>query len=131
MNINRRKIACLFIAGLFSTLVSASDRQKLFGEWGTDAQCAGTPIVPNGTKLAAPFIISDDWLGHGEVWCRLKWSGPPKTSEGLFTTAFAPCGEDVVRDYRINFRLIDNELTLNWGLGINNGPLKRCEEYSQ
>jgi len=118
MNINRRKIACLFIAGLFSTLVSASDRQKLFGEWGTDAQCAGTPIVPNGTKLAAPFIISDDWLGHGEVWCRLKWSGPPKTSEGLFTN-------------RINFRLIDNELTLNWGLGINNGPLKRCEEYSQ
>lgn len=117
----------LLILIFTTTLVHAADRESLYGEWGTEAQCARAPIIPTGTKLAAPFEIKPDWLGHGEVWCRLKWGNASSESDGLFVTATGLCGEDSVRGYRINFRLRGDELTLSWNQWHKVGPLKRCE----
>ncbi len=113
---------------LFSaTLVHAAGHESLYGEWGTEAQCARELIIPTGTKLAAPFEIKPDWLGHGEVWCRLNWSNAFSESNGLFVQAFGQCGEDSVRSYRINFRLRGDKLTLSWNEWHKVGPLMRCE----
>ena len=102
------------------------DRGDLYGEWGTKSQCARTLITPKGTKFAAPFDIKPDWLGHGEVWCRLIWSTEETTEDGLFAVARAICGEDAARDYTINFRLRGDKLTLKWSFQFTNGPLMRC-----
>ena len=112
---------------LFATLVQADDKEVLYGEWGTEAQCARLPIIPEGTKLAAPYEIKPDWLRHGEVWCRVNWSNASSESNGLFIAARGQCGEDAVRDYRINFRLRADKLTLTWNEWHKVGPLMRCE----
>jgi len=112
---------------LFAPLVIAQDVQPLVGLWGTDKQCAGELITPKGTKHAAPFDLRPDWLGHGEVWCRLNWWSVDQLNEGGMTAlAQAVCGEDIERDYKIRFNLRDDTLTIVWDWEFQNGPLKRC-----
>ncbi len=119
-----RTILILFF---LTTFAHAADRELLYGEWGTKDQCARELITPNGTKLAAPFEIKSDWLGHGDVWCRLNWSNATSESNGLFIAAHGQCGEDSVINYRINFRLRGDKLTLSWNQWHKVGPLMRCE----
>jgi len=109
-----------------TAVLNAADRELLYGEWGTETQCARALITPKGTKLAEPFDIQKDWLGHGDLWCRLNWGTLAPEPDGLFTTAQAACGEDAVRGYNINFRLDGQELTLVWNLWHRVGPLRRC-----
>lgn len=116
-----------FFALLFLTSIAFSaDLPLIFGEWGTKAQCARKLIIPEGTKRAAPFVIQSDWLGHGDVWCRLKWSGDGSGPDKNFALALAICGEDDARDYQIRFNLSGDELTITWNLWHVNGPLMRC-----
>lgn len=107
--------------------VLAADRTSLYGEWGTDTQCSRALITPKGTKLAAPFDIRPDWLGHGDVWCRLNWGTESSNDDGLFAVAQAICGEDNVRSYTLDFRLSGDELTLTWDRWHKTGPVTRCE----
>ena len=116
----------LLILLFSSTLVQAAGHESLYGVWGTEAQCAREPIIPNGTKLSAPFEIKPDWLGHGEVWCRLIWNKTSSESNGLFVAARGLCGEDSVRGYRINFRLKGDKLSVSWNEWHKVGPLMRC-----
>ena len=105
----------------------AADPGPFYGTWGTEAQCAGERITPKGTKRAVPFDIRHDWLGHGDIWCRLNWGTVAASSDGLFGLAHAQCGEDAVRGYELRFRLSGDQLTLSWSLMFKNGPLLRCE----
>lgn len=125
------KLATIIALGFTLLGVSAdslgADRQLLYGQWGTEAQCARTLITPRGTRRASPFDIRADWLGHGDVWCRLIWSSVVDRSDGLTAVALALCGEDAVRDYQLRFNLSNGALTLIWNLQHQNGPLMRCE----
>ncbi len=96
------------------------------GTWGTAKQCSGAPVKPGGTVLAEPFEISSGGLRHGQIWCSFKWFPMQPREDGLFTGAFAQCGEDAVRDYLLRMELSGNHLTLRWGLFQSNGPLARC-----
>ena len=128
----------LFFSLLHHTTVHTADRKSqrpsqhdahysaLFGQWGTDAQCARSLLLPTGTVRAAPFDISSDWLVQGEMWCRLTWGIAAPSERGLFALATALCGEDTTRAYDVRFRLNGDRLTLIWGLWNRNGPLKRC-----
>lgn len=105
---------------------AADERAVLYGTWGTAKQCARAPITPGGSVLAAPFEISPLAVRQGPVACMLKWFPIAPRENGLFTGAFAQCGEDAVRDYFLRMELSGHELTLRWGLLHANGPLTRC-----
>lgn len=122
-----RLVSVLVFGLMFAcSSVFADKRSMLYGEWGTEAQCARAPIVASGTKLSAPFNLQADWLGHGDVWCRLIWTSTLKRSSGLLAVADALCGEDAVYRYRIEFSLSSNELSIRWNQEFKNGPLSRC-----
>ncbi len=116
-----------FLIALFVTSTGyAAEHDIFFGKWGTDIQCAGDLIIATGTKRAAPFEISDDWLGQGDVWCRLNWSGVTQADSRQTAVAQAICGEDDARNYRLRFDLSGDELKITWDLWHTNGPLNRC-----
>lgn len=136
--VRRRYTALMRVAIIFTVLFSflaitpsptlADGRESLFGTWGTAAQCARKPLKPGGTVLAEPFLINDEWLRHGQLWCRLRWFPIENRENELFTGAFAQCGEDSVRSYMLRMTLAtDNTLNLKWGLARSNGPLAICE----
>jgi len=118
----------LFLIHSFAASAFASDLAPLYGVWGNEAQCTRALITPKGTKRFAPFDIRPDWLGHGDIWCRLGWSGASAGPERLSAVASALCGEDTILNYRIKFNLTGEDLTLVWSTGLENGPLQRCEE---
>ncbi len=127
MNRVGRWIARVSVIYLVFTVPSfAVERESLYGEWGTESQCARAVITPEGTKHASPFDIQPDWMRQGGVWCRLIWTSTVLTPEGIFATASSLCGEDAVRDYQIKFELSGETLMLTWSQGTRNGPLSRC-----
>ena len=117
----------ILIALLFTSTGYAAEHDIFFGKWGTDKQCAEDLIIPSGTKRAAPFDIRDDWLGQGDVWCRLNWSKVTQTDDKQSAVAQAICGEDDARNYRIKFDLTGEALKITWDLWHTNGPLMRCQ----
>ena len=106
---------------------NATEADPLHGSWGNEQQCAGALVTPKGTKHAAPFIISTDWLKHDEVWCRLTWLSNNASEDNVSASAFALCGEDTDREYQLKFELNFGELSIFWNLFHKNGPLRRCE----
>ena len=123
---NRKTMRLLLALVFIAPPVIAQEIQPLVGLWGTEAQCTGALITPKGTKRATPFDVRPDWLGKGDVWCRLNWTTVQTTATDTVAIAQAVCGEDAVRDYRLTFRLVDDALTINWDLFFQNGPIKRC-----
>ncbi|MCY6379951.1 hypothetical protein [Hoeflea prorocentri] len=114
------------LAALCAAPVAARDRTAIYGTWGTEKQCARTPIKPGGTVLSEPFVISSQWLRHGKFWCRLDWGPVEPRENGVFTGAHAQCGEDSTRGYFLGVILTGDDLTLRWDFPLSNGPLKRC-----
>ena len=45
--------------------------EPLLGVWGTAKHCLRELLTETGTKRANPFQITDGWMQHGDVWCRL------------------------------------------------------------
>lgn len=119
----------LFITSEIGSLEIGADTESLYGKWGTEAQCEGKLIIPEGTKRASSFVIQKDWLGHGDVWCRLNWLSVNATEKSTVAFAQALCGEDSIRDYRVKIQRTGDTLSIAWGIGIGtNGPLMRCVE---
>ncbi|WP_299472439.1 hypothetical protein [uncultured Roseibium sp.] len=116
----------LILIALLATPVHAGERDAFLGTWGTEAQCAGEPLKPGGTVLAAPYEIDRLWLKHGQLWCALRWGPVEATETGNFTVATAQCGEDAVRSYFLGMRRSGEEMTLRWDVFNQVGPLKRC-----
>lgn len=112
---------------LFANPATADDTTAFHGTWGTPAQCAGEPLKPGGTVMAAPFEIDDTFLRQGAIWCRLSWGVLADRPAGQTATAFAQCGEDNVRHYRVGFERKGEALTLRWDFPLSNGPLQRCD----
>ena len=112
---------------LFVSTTAIANSALFYGIWGSEAQCARTLIIPQGTKHWSPFEISADWLKHGEVWCRIDWVNVVPREEGAYAVAQALCGEDDNRNYRINFNLVGDELTLIWNNEFANSALRRCQ----
>lgn len=128
MSLLRSVTLCFSVLMLsLPTLPQASAQEALFGEWGTENQCARELITPKGTKLAEPFVISQDWIGHGNLWCRLTWLGSDAGQGPSVTFAQGQCGEDSVRGYQMKFQLEGEELSIIWNSFHKNGPLQRCD----
>jgi len=106
--------------------INAAERAQLYGLWGTETQCSRGLITLTGSKRAAPFEITTDWLGHGEVWCRLSWFTVVESENNVFASARALCGEDTVQNFRVSFNLEGEELTIGWNDLLFNGPFMRC-----
>ncbi|MEM1420138.1 MAG: hypothetical protein AAF661_03225 [Pseudomonadota bacterium] len=119
--------ASLLLFAILAPPASADERELFYGTWGTPAQCARAPIKPGGTVLAEPFEIGEEWLRHGQIWCRLRWFPVEPRASGFFTGANAQCGEDAVRGYFLGMVLEDGDLTLRWDFPLSNGPLSRCD----
>lgn len=116
------------LAGLIPIFAVADQRTLVYGEWGTPKQCAREPIKPGGTVLAEPYLITDEWLRHGSVWCQLNWFPVEEREGGVFTGANARCGEDTLRSYMLGMNLSEGMLTLRWDIFRSTGPLMRCEQ---
>lgn len=124
IGLHRTVLAGLLVSGL----ADASGPDVFYGKWGSDTQCTQALIVEGGTKRAAPFDIQPDWLGHGEVWCRLTWASVGQSESGAYAVVHALCGEDNVRDYQLRLSLALEQLWLVWNGQIENGPLRRCPD---
>ena len=121
----RRTLAAIFLT-LAAQSAQADERAEFYGVWGTAKQCAGEPIKPGGTALAAPFEIGEEWLRQGQLWCQLSWFPIETRSASVFTGAYARCGEDAARAYLLGMDLRGDKLTLRWNVFRSNGPLTRC-----
>lgn len=116
----------LLIAAAGSSAASAGP-DAVYGTWGTEAQCARAPLIAGGTRRAAPVVISEAWLQHGEIWCRLDWFDTEMGGAGTsYFAARALCGEDAARDYGLGVHLDGPALTLIWNQEQIAGPLRRC-----
>ena len=124
---NRMRYAFLICLLAFPAQ-AADEREAFYGTWGTPKQCARETIKPGGTVLAEPFEISSDWLRQGQLWCSLNWYPIETREDGVFSGAFAQCGEDSVRDYALGMKLSGDNLTLRWDFPLSNGPLARCSD---
>ena len=111
---------------LLATPAPADERAPLYGTWGTEAQCRGDLLIPDGTVRAAPFQIRPGWITQGGLWCRLSWFPVQTRPDGLFVGTRALCGEDSVRGYWLDMALDGEGLRLIWDEALVNGPLKRC-----
>lgn len=113
---------------LVANMAFADQRAAIHGVWGTAEQCGRAPIKEDGTVLWEPFVIDEEWLRQGQLWCQLSWFPEERRQDRLFTGAFAKCGEDAVRSYLLGMVLEGGALTLRWDVFRSNGPLKRCVE---
>lgn len=105
---------------------SRDKHEVFYGTWGTEKQCKRELFKESGTVRAAPYIISQQWLKQGTLWCSLNWGPTEKQSTGQQSAANAHCGEDSIRSYFLGFKIKDEKLTLRWDFLRANGPLKRC-----
>lgn len=121
------RTALIFTLFALPALTAAADeRAAFYGIWGTEKQCARAPLAPDVPILAEPFEIKGEWLRRGQIWCRLSWFPIDQRQNGVFTGAFALCGEDGPREYFVRMTLKDEELTIRWDFTVTNGPLSRC-----
>ncbi len=112
---------------LFALPAQASDwRQEFIGTWGTSEQCSGALIKEGGTVRYKPFEIGEQWLRHGQLWCRIEWGPLERREDELFTGVTAKCGEDAVQGYFLSMKKRDEKLILRWNLTWSNGSLQRC-----
>ncbi|MEM6934565.1 MAG: hypothetical protein AAF526_13425 [Pseudomonadota bacterium] len=116
------------LIALLAFPATGEQRDIFYGPWGTAKQCSRLPVIAGGTVLAEPFVISSDWLKQGSLWCRLDWFPIEPRDDGLFTGAYAQCGEDSVQNYILGMYLSGDELTLRWNVLLSNGPLARCTD---
>lgn len=119
--------AALIIALIaLPAFASASQRDVLYGTWGTAKQCAREPLRPGLTVNAEPVVIGPQWLRQGAISCLLTWFPIEPRGDGIFTGAYAQCGEDAVRAYALRMFLSGGALTIRWDFLVSNGPLGRC-----
>lgn len=112
---------------LIPAALSADERAVLYGTWGDARQCAREPLLPGGTQRAAPFVLSEGWLRHGQTWCSLTWFPAQHRPGGIFVSTRALCGEDSARDFRLDILRRGDTLRLIWDEALVNGPLGRCD----
>ena len=100
--------------------------QALFGTWGTAEQCAAHKAGNNTDLRLFPYVISNDWIQHGMVYCYLGWREQFTNASGAQAHAVAQCGEDSLRDYQVFLDLRDGSLRIRWSEDFTTRELQAC-----
>ena len=99
--------------------------KALLATWGSREQCAAAST--NSTALHRyPFEIGREWLRQGPIYCYLTWRSHQPLANGSETQAFAQCGEDMLREYRVFFLLHESRLRIRWSEDFATPGLERC-----
>ncbi len=98
----------------------------LYGTWGTTEQCAAHRAGIRDDFARFPYVISDQWIQHGLIYCRIFWRAHHNDENVTLARAMVQCGEDGVRDYRVSFRLQQGLLQMRWSEHFTTRPLERC-----
>ncbi len=91
----------------------------LLGTWGTAAQCAAE-------ESPSPTRVGRQWIEQGGIYCLVTWQASHRRGDGRETLAFAQCGEDTLREYRVLLSLDDGRLQIRWSDTYTTPPLSRC-----
>ncbi len=100
----------------------------LFGTWGTAAQCAAHKTGNNTDMRLFPYVVSNDWIQQGMVYCYLVWREQFSDAAGTQAHALAQCGEDGLRDYQVFVDLREGRLRIRWSEDFTTRELQACEE---
>ena len=100
--------------------------EALLGAWGDTAQCAAHRAGGNQDPRLFPYLISDDWIQHGMVFCQIEWQSAQGEPPNLSVGAFARCGEDGPREYRILLELSQGNLRIRWSEDFTTTALTAC-----
>ncbi len=97
----------------------------LLATWGSNQQCAAARDDADALHLH-PFEIGREWLRQGPIYCYLTWLSSQPLTDGSESLAFARCGEDTLREYRVFFLLRDQRLSIRWSEDFTSAELGRC-----
>ncbi len=97
----------------------------LLSTWGSRQQCAAASSDKTALHLY-PFEVDREWLRQGPIYCYLTWLSNQPMANGSETQAFAQCGEDSLREYRIFFLLQGQQLRIRWSADFTTPALERC-----
>ncbi len=99
---------------------------QLLGIWGTAEQCVAHREGINDNPRLFPYRISTDWVQQGNIYCYLSWQEPEQTDDGMRVYAFAQCGEDNLREYRLMLQLEQGRLRIRWSEDFTTRALEAC-----
>ena len=94
--------------------------------WGTPEQCQAHAVGRHDNISQFPYVITDQWLSRGALYCFIHWREQRKSENGLRARATLQCGEDAVRDYQAYFTLSDGFLEIRWSEDFTTQRLERC-----
>lgn len=132
---------CLFLAAILLGADAAAQGQfslqqgapaasaappAVLGVWGTPAQCKAHLAGEFEHPGLYPYVISGEWIQQGLVACYLWWQGFDDRAQNLRARAFAQCGEDGLREYRIFLSLQTDGLRIRWSEDFTTGALQPC-----
>ena len=100
--------------------------QALYGVWGTPAQCAAHKSGGNENPGLFPYVISENWIQRGMISCYILWRQHSSDAGSTQVHAFAQCGEDSLRDYRLFLKLHDGKLRIRWSEDFTTPELQAC-----
>ena len=98
----------------------------LLGAWGNAAQCAAHRAGGNRDPRLFAYLISDDWIQQGSIYCRVDWQPPRGDDTDLTVGAFARCGEDGPREYHLLLQLSQGKLRIRWSEDFTTAALEAC-----
>ena len=100
--------------------------QQLFGTWGTAEQCEAHRRGVRDDHRLFPYVIDDQWLSQGVIWCRVTWLGQHGGGDTLRAQGYLQCGEDTLREYHVFFELLEQRLIMRWSQDFSTRALQRC-----
>jgi len=100
---------------------------ELIGTWGTSQQCAEARAGNAEAQRLFPYEVSDDWIRQGPIYCYTDWRQQYRSGQTIEAQAFAQCGEDTLREYRIALILSDKALRIHWSPDFATPALRRCD----
>lgn len=105
---------------------SPAGPDALFGVWGDEKQCRAYRAGNESNPARLPYVIDNEWLRQGFIYCYLFWQGHEVADGVTLARAVARCGEDDMRDYRLQFRLQDRRLSIGWSPDFATFGLQAC-----
>lgn len=100
---------------------------QLLATWGTAAQCAARESGSDDNSTGSPFTLTEEWIRQGPIYCYLNWQAHTPVESGSETLAFAQCGEDTLREYRLQLLLVQDRLRIRWSDDYTTPLLQRCD----
>ena len=99
---------------------------ELFGVWGSESQCRAYGDGDETNPALLPYAIDGQWIRQGFIYCYLSWRG--RESKNGITRAWADarCGEDDLRDYRLQLELRERRLSIRWSEDFIVSQLQSC-----